>query len=134
MERMARLFFWGYMLMLLGIGGSGIFIAAWELPHIFEVRLDSIDELHRATILSQYRFLKGIELGFGVFCWAFRNEIFLPRTASRVFLGGLCAGVAARVLSCIVDGIPTKAFIAFCVLEAVTGFLVWGVVWRGRTS
>ncbi|WP_233858108.1 DUF4345 domain-containing protein [Paraburkholderia sp. HD33-4] len=134
MERLARICFWGYMLMLLGIGGSGIFIAAWELPHIFEVRLDSIQELHRATFLSQYRFLKGLELGFGVFCWAFRNEIFLPLTASRVFLGGLCAGVTARVLSFIVDGMPTKTFIAFCVLEAVTGFLVWEVVWRGRTS
>lgn len=31
MTLLAHGFFWGYVAMLLGVGGSGIFIARWEL-------------------------------------------------------------------------------------------------------
>lgn len=134
MERLARLFFCGYMLMLPGIGGSGIVIAACELPHIFEVRLDPMDKLRRASLLGRYRFLTGLAPAFGVFSRLFQSEIFLALKASRVLLAGLCAGVAARVLVCVMDSIAARASIALCVLEAATGFPVREVVWRGRTS
>ncbi|MES2940666.1 MAG: DUF4345 domain-containing protein [Pseudomonadota bacterium] len=125
MGMLARLFFWGYALMLVGIGASGMLVAGWELPAIFGVGVDAMGEPQRATLLNQYRFLKALELAFGVFCLAYRREIFLQPRDLRVFLFGLSAGVAARLGSWIFDGTPRPVFIAFAVLELLTGVLVW---------
>lgn len=130
MGPLARLFFWGYALMLLGVGASGMLIATWELPTVFAVAMDSMGELQRATLLNQYRFLKALEFAFGLFCVVYRHEIFTAGKDHRVFLGGLSAGVAARLGSCFVDGTPRIAFIVFMVLELVTGLLVWLSVQR----
>lgn len=125
MDMLARLFFWGYALMLVGIGASGMLIAGWELPAVFAVGLDAMGEPHRATLLNQYRFLKALELAFGVFCLAYRREIFAQPRDLRVFLAGLFAGVAARLGSWVADGMPRAIFIVFMALELLTGVLVW---------
>jgi hypothetical protein len=128
----ARLFFWGYTLMLIGIGASGTLIAPWELRTVFDVPLAGFSDSVQATLLNQYRFLKAIELAFGIFCLTFRREIFDRTTAHRVFLAGLFAGVAARLGSWLIDGTPKPVFLLFAVLELATGLLVWFVVYRQR--
>lgn len=130
MNTLAHLFFWGYALMLVGVGASGMLIAGWELPSVFAVNLDAMGELQRATLLNQYRFLKALELAFGVFCLAYRREIFSRPRELCVFLGGLFAGVAARLGSWIADGTPRQVFLVFLALELVTGVLVWLVFQR----
>jgi hypothetical protein len=130
LARLARLCFWGYALMLVGIGLTGMLAAQWELPAVFAVNLDTMDTLQRATLLNQYRFLKGIELAFGMFCIAYRREIFSQRRDLQVFLAGLSAGVAGRLGSWIVDGTPKTIFLVFMALELLTGVLVWWVVRR----
>lgn len=130
MTMLARLCFWGYALTLVGIGLTGVLAAQWELPAVFSVNLDAMDPLQRATLLNQYRFLKGIELAFGMFCLAYRREIFSRRRDLRVFLAGLFAGVAARLGSWIVDGTPQTMFLAFMALELLAGVLVWRVARR----
>ena len=134
MNSLARIFFWGYSLMLIGIGASGIFVARWELTEIFAVPTATIGGVAAATLLNQYRFLKAVELAFGIFCIAFRGEIFRPTTAHRVFLAGLFAGVAARLGSWIVDGTPRWPFLAFAALELLTGILVTLVVREGSSA
>jgi hypothetical protein len=129
---LARLFFWGYVLMLVGIGTSGTLIAPWELRTVFDVPLAGYPDPVQATLLSQYRFLKAIELAFGIFCLAFRHEIFNLTGAHRVFLAGLFAGVAARLGSWLIDGAPKPVFLLFAVLELATGLLVWFTVYRQR--
>ena len=128
----ARLFFWGYTLMLIGIGASGTLIAPWELRTVFDVPLAGLSDSVQATLLNQYRFLKAIELAFGIFCLTFRREIFNRTTAHRVFLAGLFAGVAARLGSWLIDGTPKPVFLLFAALELVTGLLVWFAVYRQR--
>lgn len=125
MATLARLFFWGYALMLVGVGASGMLVAGWELPTVFAIDLNAMGDPQRATLLNQYRFLKAVELAFGIFCIAYRREIFLRPRDLHVFLGGLSAGVAARLGSWIVDGRPHLAFIVFMALELATGVLVW---------
>ena len=134
MRVLARLFFWGYTLMLLGVGVTGMLIATWELPTVFAVALDAMGDVERATLLNQYRFLKALEFAFGLFCVAYRHEIFTPGKDHRVFLGGLSAGAAARLGSCFADGTPRTAFIVFMALELVTGLLVWLAVQRKRLA
>jgi hypothetical protein len=129
---LARVFFWGYVLMLIGIGASGTLIAPWELRTVFDVPLAGFTDPVQATLLNQYRFLKAIELAFGIFCLAFRREIFDLTTAHRVFLAGLFAGVAGRLGGWLLDGAPKPVFLLFAVLELVTGLLVWFAVYQRR--
>mgnify|MGYP001550696090 CR=1 FL=1 len=133
MGTLSRWFFWGYTLMLLGVGASGVFIASWELRVVFSVPMDHMNDVARATLLNQYRFLKSLELGFGIFCIAYRRWIFLRSLAHKVFLAGVFAGVVARVGGWLADGWPSPAFIAFAMLELATGLLVWHTV-RGAAG
>jgi hypothetical protein len=125
MARVTRIFFWGYALMLVGVGASGTMIASWELARVFGVDLSAMGEQERATLLNQYRFLKAVELAFGLFCVCYQREIFRRGRALRVFLAGLSAGVIARMGSWLVDGRPRAVFLVFMMLEGVTGVLVW---------
>jgi hypothetical protein len=132
MMRIVRFFFWGYVLMLVGVGASGMVIAPWELSKLFEIPLGTLSETAQATLLNQYRFLKALELAFGLYCVGFRHEIFKPGLAHRVFLAGLFSGVAARLGSWLVDGQPRTVFLAFALLELITGVLVSYAVTRLR--
>ncbi|WP_172170441.1 DUF4345 family protein [Paraburkholderia elongata] len=125
MAFITRVFFWGYALMLVGIGVSGTLIAPWELRTVFDLPIDTLAAPAAATLLNQCRFLKAIELSFGLFCVTYRGDIFHIGVAHRLFLIGVFSGVAARFTSWIVDGRPHTAFVAFTVLEATTGLLVW---------
>jgi hypothetical protein len=129
LQRLATWFFWGYTLMLLGIGSSGMLIAPWELRTIFAVPLDAFSPLAQATLLNQYRFLKAMELAFGLYCLFWRGAIHHPGPANRLFLAGVAAGVAARLGSWLVDGTPHPIFLGFAAGEAITGVLV---AWRVR--
>jgi hypothetical protein len=124
MTLLTRILFWGYALMLVGVGASGIFIADWELSRIFQVPLSDMGALQRATILNQYRFLKSIEFAFGLFSLLYREEIFRVAKFNRLFLIGVFAGVGARSLAIVLDGVPHWAFLAFLALELATGVLV----------
>jgi hypothetical protein len=88
MMRIVRFFFWGYVLMLVGVGASGMMIAPWELSKLFEVPLGTLSETAQA--------------------------------------------VAARLGSWLVDGQPRMPFLAFAVLELITGVLVSYAVTRLR--
>ena len=132
--RIAKLCFWGYVLMLLGIGASGILIAPWELKHVFMLPLDSLADMVQATLLNQYRFMKAVELSFGLFCWVWHRSIFQPGLFNRVFLIGVFLGVAARLLSWLIDGQPHWVFLIFAALELLTGILCYWTVSRGLES
>ncbi len=124
MTLLRRLFFYGYTFMLIGVGASGIFIAHWELTHVFRLPLSSLGAEVQATILTQYRFLKSAEFSFGLFCYYFRKEIFQGTSLRFLFVTMVFLGVGARVLSLFIDGMPHWAFLVFATLEAVTGILM----------
>jgi hypothetical protein len=130
MRQVTRVFYYGYTLMLLGVGGSGVLIAPWELPHIFAVDLSAMGAQPAATLLNQYRFLKSMELAFGLFCWLYRRPIWAGGQARGLFLAGVFAGVAARAISIGVDGVPHWAFLVFAALELVCGLLMAIQPWR----
>jgi hypothetical protein len=122
--------FYGYTGMLLAVGGSGIFIAGWELKRIFRVGLDAMASVDRSTLLNQYRFLKSLELTFGIWSITFRDEILRPSPQNGVFVTGVFLGVLARTLSIVIDGRCRWVFVVFLVLELVTGI---AVLYHART-
>lgn len=124
MPLVTRVFYYGYTWMLLGVGGSGVLIAGWELPHIFSVNLSTMAPQQAATLLTQYRFLKSMEFAFGLFCWVYRRWIWTGGTARRLFLAGVFGGVAARLISLVMDGVPHWAFLVFAGLELICGVLM----------
>ena len=128
MATLAWLFFWGYALMLVGVGASGLFIAPWELRTVFGLPLGTLPDIVEATLLNQYRFLKSLELAFGIFCLAWRHEIFRRGRAHTVFVAGVVLGVSARLGSWAINGRPQTTFLIFAALELITVLLVaWAV-------
>ena len=125
MAFLRKLFFYGYVFMFIGVGASGIFIASWELPRIFHMPLSTLTPEVRATMLTQYRFLKSAELSYGLFAFFFRAEIFAGETVRKLFVTAVFLGVFARVLSVFVDGMPGWIWLTFAGLEAITGVLIW---------
>jgi len=116
--------FWGYVGMLVGIGASGIVIARWELVKFFTIPIDSLEKRAQATFLSQYRFLKAMELGFSAFAVVFRQQIFAQPAYHQFFLIVLFAGAGARVLAMIIDGRPSNFFIVVTAYELLTGVMM----------
>jgi hypothetical protein len=108
----------GYSAMLVVIGAAGIVSARWELARVFGIDPSAWSLHTQATMLNQYRFLKSVELGAGVFCLAYRSSIMAGGRAAAVFLTLVGLGVSARTFAWIVDGRPAIAFVIFLVLEA----------------
>lgn len=117
MTRVALISVVAYGLMLLLVGLAGIGLARWELTHLFAVAPD-------ATFLNQYRFLKAVEMGSGVFCLVFCRDIIGNGRSTLPFLVLVAAGVVARSIAWVVDGRPSWPFTVFLVLEAVVLVLV----------
>ena len=115
----AYLFFYGYVLTLIAAGAFGLVLARLDARYLLGLDLSQLTPLTAATTLSQYRFLRAIELGFGVIAFTFRNEIFHDRTFNRLFLVIMACGIAGRVLGVVIDGTPSLPMFFFLTFELV---------------
>ena len=118
MKRAATILVAAYGLMLVCVGLAGVVSARWELAAIFSFDVDSLGE-GTATFLNQYRFLKAVELGAGVFCLMQLRPILDGGVPARVFLVLVGGGIVARSLAWAADGRPSWPFLAFLGLEAL---------------
>ena len=92
---------------------------------LFNFQIKDLYDFERINILSQYRFLRGLELGFGIFALTFIKEIFSEKKFNRVFLITMGLGIMARIVSWLVDGNPgflTKFFLFY---EAIGWVLIF---------
>jgi Domain of unknown function (DUF4345) len=124
MELITKFFFYLYVITLVVVGFCGLFVAPWELRLVFHVDLNSMSAIDAATLSSQYRFLKGLELGCGCFALRWRREIFSTRAFRHSFLIIVWAGVFGRLVSLLVEKRPHTLFLIFLILEAITGILM----------
>jgi hypothetical protein len=102
----------------------------------FLLRLHTNDLPHRtaANLLSQYRFLRAIELGFGVFALTHWRRIYAVRSYNRLFLAVMAAGVAARLLSLGLDGTTSWWMYLFLGWELVSVALIFLATRSGLTG
>ena len=134
MTAATRLLILGYGAMLCVVGLAGIVAAPWELRTIFGLDPAALPDEVRATLLNQYRFLKAVEFGAGVFCLGLRRRILAGGPETRMFVALVAAGVIARSYAWIADGRPATAFIVFLLLEAVVLLAVLAMLARAGRS
>lgn len=125
MKIISLIFFYGYVGFLVVFGGLGIFTAKLDQQILYKLQTDNLQPQTAASLLSQYRFMRAVECGFGVFSFTCRKAIFEKRFFNRLFLGTLFGGVAARTVSLILDGSPFPAFYAFLFSELIGAILLF---------
>jgi hypothetical protein len=108
LRTLALVLFFGYVAGLVVAGAEGAVLADFGVP-----------EDAGAELLSHYRFLRGLELCFGVVALVFWRRIFAERTPNLIFLSAMAAGVAARLVGLVVDGSPGAFLLAVLAWELV---------------
>ena len=126
MRFLAYFFFYTYVGLMIVAGVWGAFPGGRiDQQLLFNLDPETLPEQTAASMLSQYRFLRLIEAGFGLFAVLFTREIFsLPRY-NYLFLGVMFLGVLARTVSCLVDGSPHWLFYFFAIYEFVGVVLIY---------
>jgi hypothetical protein len=119
-------FFYGYVATLIGAGASGALFAKIDLALISGFRpQEELPRVTAANVLSQHRFLRAIELGFGLFALRFHKEIKSVRAYNGLFLSVMMLGVGARALGRAADGRPRASAYAFAGSELVGAGLIF---------
>lgn len=130
LRRAVYLFFYGYTLLLILGGAWGVLFAPLDFDLLIGMQLPGSEDQARANVLSQYRFLRGLEFGVGAVVLSFRREVFSVTAVNRGFLVVLGAGIAGRAVSLPLDGSPSPAFYFF-LLSELAGMIVI-LVYRRR--
>lgn len=105
--------FYGYVGLLILAGAWGVVFGRVDQSLLLGLHLDRLPDRVQADVMSQYRFLRAIELGFGLFAFLYRDQIHVVRAFNGLFLFTMAAGVLARGVSTIVDGQPSPAMFVF---------------------
>lgn len=126
MKALSYFFFYSYIGLVTLAGFWGAFLNA-HLDHrlLFQLDTQSLPEYTRTNMLSQYRFLRAIELGFGLFSFAFTKAIFRERTFNRLFLSIMSLGVLARLASVVYEGNPSRLTWLFLLFEGVGVIIIF---------
>jgi hypothetical protein len=131
LRRASLVFFWAYVATLVAAGAWGIVGARVDMPVLLRLHLGTLPARAAANLLGQYRFLRAIELGFGLFAVVFHRQIFRVRSYNRLFLSVMACGVGARLLSLAADGSPSFWMYIFLATE-LAGVVLIFLSTRGR--
>jgi hypothetical protein len=112
-------FFAGYVGTLVAAGAWGAVFGRVDQKLLLDLDLEQLPERTQANLMSQYRFLRAIELGFGLFAVIHRDDIHHRRPFNRLFLFTMTAGVSGRLVSVPLDGSPSPAMYFFAGFELV---------------
>lgn len=122
----AFVLFYGYVLLLIVAGGWGMLFGDVDQWWLLGMDLGVVeDEQVQANVLTQYRFLRAIELGFGLCAFRYRHEVFGAEGFYGLFLAIMALGVVARLVSILIDGWPNPIFLGFMALEAAGVAAIW---------
>lgn len=119
--RLANYFFYySYIGLVIVAGFWGAFIyPEFDYRLLFNLETNTLTDFQRINLLSQYRFLRAIEMGFGVFAILYVKSIFSKKEFNRLFIFIMGAGVLARIMSIVMDGIPSWMMLFFLAFELV---------------
>ncbi len=113
-------FFYSYVGLLIVAGFWGAFInPEFDFHLLISLDIDILTDFQRINLLSQYRFLRAIELGFGLFSILFVKSIFSEKKFNRLFIFIMSAGILSRLTSIVLDGFPSDLMFFFLGFELV---------------
>ena len=127
----SNIFFYGYVGTLVLAGVWGVFFARIDMQLLLNVQIDHLPPGTAANLLSQYRFLRAIELGFGLFAFVFRDQIYHVQNYNRIFLSVMAFGVLARMVAVVLDGSPSLVMYLFAIFEVIGVIIIF--VYTRRT-
>jgi hypothetical protein len=130
LKKASLVFFYGYVLTLILAGAWGIFGARLDMSVLLRVHIHDVSHRAAANLLSQYRFLRGIELGFGLFALVYRHQIYTLRSFNRLFLFTMGCGILGRLVSLPLDGSPSIWMYFFAAFEATGIVLIYAATRR----
>jgi Domain of unknown function (DUF4345) len=107
LRRAAWVLFFGYVGLLILAGAWAVLFGRADQSLLFGLHLGDVSPRTQANLMSQYRFLRAIEMGFGLFALIYRDAIFQRRAYNRLFLFTMASGVFARIISIALDGSPS---------------------------
>lgn len=107
----------GYAITCIGAGLLGILVPHHEMSLLYNLHPTEVPDLNGATLLNQWRFLKAMELGAGLFMMARLGDIMAGGSDRRLFTCIVATGIAARLLAWVMDGRPSLFLIIFLALE-----------------
>lgn len=120
MRILSYFFFYTYTGLVLIAGFWGAFIyPKVDFQYLLRLDIDTLSQDTRNTLLSQYRFLRAIEFGFGLWAFYFTKRIFTEKPFNRLFLYIMLGGIVARIIGIVVEGIPSYAMLAFMIYELI---------------
>jgi len=126
MKNASYFFFFTYIGTVVVAGLWGAFInPVWDFATLFHIQINDLNDYERINILSQYRFLRALELGFGIFALVFFKEIFSDTKFNNVFLIIMGLGIMARIVSWLVDGNPGLLTKFFLFYEAIGWVMIF---------
>lgn len=133
MKAATYFFFYTYIGLVLLAGFWGAFInPQFDFQQLFDLNLNDLSNYSKINLLSQYRFLRAIEMGFGIFCFYFTIQIFTKKVFNTLFLIIMGSGILARIVSLIADGQPSTLSLFFMIYEFIA--LVFIVIYtRSKT-
>ncbi|MEA2302520.1 MAG: hypothetical protein QOE44_3055 [Solirubrobacteraceae bacterium] len=113
LRRASDVLFYGYVGLMVVAGAWGVVFGRFDQSRLLGLDLDRLAPRTEANVMTQYRFLRAIELGFGLFAILYKEPIYQKRAFNRLFLFTMTAGVAGRGLSLRLDGTPSPIMYVF---------------------
>jgi hypothetical protein len=120
---------WIAIVVFTAIGASGVLFGAWEFSQIFVVRFEDLGP-NAVTVENQFRFLKALELGAGVWLYSVRERAFSDVAIRRAVIVTFVATPLARIVSCASDGLPNVWFVALLSIELLAAAIVVAHAWQ----
>jgi hypothetical protein len=126
MRSASHFFFYTYIGLVVAAGFWGAFINPYfDFRLLFGMDVTALHDTHRINLLSQYRFLRALELGFGIFALLFKKEIFSGQRFNLLFLVIMASGILARIISIVADGLPNYLTIFFLSYELLGWIIIY---------
>ncbi len=127
LRRAARPVYRAYAFVFIGLGAAGILGAHLELQPLYGLYLLPEQQDAATNLLNQLRFLRALELGFGLLMLVLTDRFFAGREkrtdVNKAVLAALFAVPAARTISLLLDGPPMGWITALLVAEF--GLFLW---------
>ena len=119
-------FYYAYVGIVIVAGFWGAFISPeFDYRLLFHFDLNTLPDYPRINMISQYRFLRALELGFGIFSILFVKNIFTEKKFNTLFIFIMSSGVLARICSIIFDGLPSRMMYFFLGFELVGVMIIY---------